>query len=251
MRLIKWLVLFLCCARASAQVNTAFIKHLENNLLVREHRAYLNSLPANDSTAYFEAKFNLSYFNDSLFLNYYAKSVTLCAADTTMAATASRLFLNNSSATLRQQWFNTVETEEKTKHESYFHKIYKASLYPNAYSKNDFEPELQPSYLSYKKIYNKKPLLGSALSIAIPGLGKLYAGKPKSALLAFLLNAGYAAQTLESGKKLGIKHPFTIVNAAAFTLFYFSNIYGSYKAITDLKKERKKQFIHDATNFYN
>jgi len=249
MRLIKWLVLFLYCAHASAQVNTAFIKHLENNHLVREHRTYLNNLPANDSTAYFEAKFNLRYFNDSLFLNYYAKSVPLCTADTILATTASRLFLINSSSLLRRQWFSIVE--EKTKHESYFHKIYKASLDPNAYSKNDFEPELQPSYLSYKKIYNKKPLLGSSLSIVIPGLGKLYAGKPKSALLAFLLNAGYAAQTLESGKKLGIKHPFTIVNAAVFTLFYFSNIYGSYKAITDLKKERKKQFIHDATNFYN
>ena len=85
----------------------------------------------------------------------------------------------------------------------------------------------------------------------IPGLGKLYTGKPRSALMTFVLNCGYAVQTIESSRKLGNRHPLTVINVAAFGIFYLSNIYGSFTSVKDLKKEYKKQFIHDATEYYN
>jgi hypothetical protein len=252
MRLNSWLIFTVCCNTLLAQVNTAFIEHLSAHDLLREHRAYLNTLPQQkDSTFYFEAKFHLKYFNDSLFINYYKKCNGLCSADSAINIKAGRAFLLGNHKGTRATWFTVLNTGEKSKGEVWLHTIYKASLNPNIYAKEMFPDELQSSFSSYKRAYNKKPLLGAMLSSVVPGLGKLYAGKPKSSLLTFLLNAGYAAQTIESGKKLGIKNPFTIINAAAFAVFYLANIYGGYADIVTLKKERKKQFVTDASNFYN
>ncbi|MBA2610593.1 MAG: hypothetical protein H0U95_01390 [Bacteroidetes bacterium] len=240
-----------CIAFSFAQIDVKFIDHLATNNLINEHTSYLNSLTTiSDSVYYFKAKFNLKYANDSGFMDNYAKSKLLCQKDTLLINQASAYFLNNNNKLVIQTWFNGLNENTNTGCLG-LTMAYKASLDPNLYTKETFPFELQRSYLKYKRVYNKKPVAAAFFSAIIPGSGKLYAGKTKTFFLTFLLNAAYAAQTMESTKKLGIKNPLSIINATAFTVFYLSNIYGSYKAVIDLRKERKKQFITDATNFYN
>ncbi len=244
-------ILFFCITYSFAQIDTKFIDHLAANDLIKEHESYLNSLkPISDSVYYFKAKFAAKYERGAFLINNYALSGSLCNADTSFQKQASIHFLTAADQRNTSTWFailNSFPIGEK----SDLNIIYKASVDPNLYTKETFPFELQRSYLKYKRVYNKKPIAAAFFSAILPGSGKLYAGKTKTFFLTFLLNAAYAAQTIESTRKLGIKHPLSIINAGAFTVFYLSNIYGSYRAVIDLRKERKKQFITDATNFYN
>lgn len=248
-RKLNSIISFFCIAFSFGQIDVKFINHLTNEGLVKEHKTYLNSLnPTSDSVYYFKAKFYLKYSNDSLFITNYNKSKLLCETDSTILKCASSYFLNGNNMANTTHWFDSVI---KNVGDDNFNLVYKASVFPKAYVKENFPLELQKSFSKYKSAYAKKPLVAAFFSTILPGSGKLYAGKSKTFFLTFLLNAAYGVQTGESIQKLGVKNPLSIINASAFTVFYLSNIYGSYKAVIDLRKERKKQFIKDATNFYN
>jgi hypothetical protein len=230
-----------------AQIDVKFIDHLSVNNLGKEHQAYLLTLSLSDSAYYYKARYSLKYQNDSALLSNFFNSKTLSEKDTLFLKETSVYFLSkNNSAS--HTWFTNSKSAAITHGPEL---AYKAGLNPNPYPTEIFPPELQKSFKLYRKAYRKSPLLASALSLLLPGSGKLYAGKTKTFLLTFMLNAAYALQTAESAQKLGLKNPFTIINAGAFAVFYLSNIYGGYKAVTDLRKERKKQFLTDAANFYN
>lgn len=245
---INSVIIFLVYAAFSAaQINIKFVHHLTVNNLVTEHKAYLNSFPAEkDSTLYLKAKFNLKENNDSLFLNFYRGGEALCQSDTQLIKDANIYFLRKNNNTTRQ-WYN-LNQKYSAQH---FTTTFRASVNPNLYTPDSFPAELRKPFAHYNRAYNKKPWIAASFSALLPGLGKLYAGKNKTFLLAFILNAGYALQTIESTNKLGLKHPLSIINLGAFTVFYLSNIYGSYHAVLDLRKEQKKQFLTDAANFYN
>jgi len=233
-------------------VDVSFIDHLTVNELANEHRLYLNGLsPFSDSANYYKTKFHLKYFDDSLLLLHYGKSKILCDADTGFLAKTSAAFLVNSNRQKKQTWFNAMQQNPANTDLMELQNIYHASISPNAFTSESFPAQAQNAYSKYKKAYNKKPFLAGALSTAVPGLGKLYAGKTRSFIMTLILNAAYGAQTIESSVKLGNTHPLTIINAGAFTVFYLSNIYGSYQAVRQLRKEYKKQFLIDATRFYN
>lgn len=247
-RINSSLLLFFCFQFFSAQIDVKFIEHLSSVSLPNEHLAYLNTLsPASDSVFYYKAKYNLKYFNDSLFLLNYQAASDICKRDTILLNEAGIQFLKNDSRLSRAKWFDSFKYREG----EVLKTVYDASEHPDHFSENTFPSELRRSFKSYKKVYSKKPLLAASFSAIVPGLGKLYAGKKRSALAAFLINSGYALQTAESIKLLGVRHPFTIVNLCAFSVFYLSNIYGAYRAVPELRKERKKQFLTDAANFYN
>jgi hypothetical protein len=247
LKAIKWLLLFYF-AHFNAQVNVKFVEHLSLNSLQTEHSTYLSALPASDSTAYFRAKFYLQYFNDSLFLKNYFQSPQLCNADKLLLHQADVIFLNRSGSEMRRKWF--AQRDEKNVPEE-IALVYQASEDPHNYKTGDFPEPLREDFTKYRRIYKKKPVYGALLSTAVPGLGKLYAGKPASFIFAFVINACYAAQTVESAVKLGDRHPLTLINLSAFTIFYVANIYGGYHSVKDLKRERKKQFLKDAAAFYN
>lgn len=190
----------------------------------------------------------MSTANDSLFLDNYFKSRALCNADGSLQNKANASFLKTTDYKKAGVWFNETETGSSA---SGPHLAWKASLQPGLYAKESFPEELQPSFSKYKKAAHKKPLLAAGLSILLPGAGKLYGGKTKTFFQTFLLSAVYGVQTVESARKLGNAHPFTIVNAAVFSVFYLANVYGSYTGVIQLRKERKKQFLYDAAAFYN
>ena len=83
----------------------------------------------------------------------------------------------------------------------------------------------------------------------MPGLGKLYGKQPSSAFVTFFSHCIYAAQSIESIKKFGIKNGFSIFSVSFFSLFYMSNIYGSYHDLNQRKKQYKKQLLLDAEKY--
>ncbi|MBA3663687.1 MAG: hypothetical protein H0W61_05710 [Bacteroidetes bacterium] len=243
------LIFFFYASFTFSQIDIKFIHHLAANDLQTEHSTYLTSItPLKDSVFYFRAKFDLKYKQDSLFFADYLKSKTLCRADTEFINEAGIYFLKTRDKDAKT-WFNNLPAGV-SKTADCLSIVYAAATAPNLYQKENFPEDLQRPYEKYKRAYNKKPFVAGLLSTIIPGAGKLYAGKTKTFFLTFLLSAAYAAQTIESANKLGIKHPLTIINLTAFSVFYLSNIYGSYRAVIDLRKERKKQFLSDAARFY-
>ncbi len=53
---------------------------------------------------------------------------------------------------------------------------------------------IENSYRNYFKASKKSPVLAGLYSAAIPGAGKLYAGKKRQALNMFILNAALGLQ---------------------------------------------------------
>lgn len=236
----------------NAQVNLRYAEHLSSLNLQNEHLAYINSLPThNDTTYYVKANYFLKYFNDTLFLQNYNASKLLCQSDTLLLKLASIHFLDEQKKFKSNRWFTQQIPENSNNAFTKFQVINSLCSNPDLIHTNELPQDLQSSFLKYKKVYNKKPLLASSLSCIIPGLGKLYAGQKKAFISTLLINAVFATQATESSLKVGFRHPLSIINIGAFSVFYLSNIYGSYKAVIQLRKERKQQFIFEATNFYN
>lgn len=251
-RLKKILPILLCCNFFNAQVNLPFAKHLSDLSLQNEHLAYIHSLPLhNDSSNYLKANYYLKYFNDTLFFKNYNTSTALCNADTSLLKLASFHFLDEQAKFKSRRWFVKSVTSDSNNLIAKFHTLNALCANPNLKINKDLPEDLQPSFLNYKKVYNKKPLLAASISCLVPGLGKLYAGKKKAFVSTLLVNAVFATQATESIIKAGFRHPLSIINMGAFSVFYLSNIFGSYKAVIQLRKERKQQFIFEATHFYN
>jgi hypothetical protein len=76
----------------------------------------------------------------------------------------------------------------------------------------------------------KSPFLAGALSTLFPGTGKLYAGKPREAIYAFLPIAFNLAQAGEGYYYEKLKSPHLYFFGAVGGVFYVSNIYGSARA---------------------
>jgi hypothetical protein len=128
--------------------------------------------------------------------------------------------------------------------------LWHASENPNTAGKNLRINSYSDSYRKYKRSFNKKPFVAGVLSAAMPGLGKLYVGKPYSALGIFLGNAIQAAETTEAIKVLGTKNAFSIFDISVASLYYLANIAGSYYDCKVTKKMKKINFINDANLFY-
>lgn len=74
---------------------------------------------------------------------------------------------------------------------------------------------------------NKSPLIAGVLSAAIPGMGRIYAGKTGLGIGTLLTSAVFALQTWEGYKKDGVKSARFIIFGSIFSIFYVGNIWGS------------------------
>ncbi|MEQ8476720.1 hypothetical protein [Fulvivirga sp.] len=77
---------------------------------------------------------------------------------------------------------------------------------------------------NYKR---KSPFLAGVLSAAIPGMGRIYAGKTGLGIGTLLTSAVFALQTWESYRKDGVKSARFIIFGSIFSIFYVGNIWGS------------------------
>ncbi len=98
--------------------------------------------------------------------------------------------------------------------------------------------QLSQSVADYPK---RSPLLAGAMSAIIPGLGKVYAGKPGEGIIGFLYMAAMGATTWELAAKRGFSSPATIISAGITGVFYIGNIWGSAVAVT----RKQQEFNHE------
>ncbi|TND08614.1 MAG: hypothetical protein FD123_2118 [Bacteroidetes bacterium] len=88
-----------------------------------------------------------------------------------------------------------------------------------------------------RSIKKKSPFVAGALSAIVPGLGKVYAGKPRHGLAAFTPVAVLGVQAFEAYRKGGIKDARFIGYASLFSVFYLGNIYGSALTVRVQRRE--------------
>ncbi len=249
-------IFFFCLSFvAIAQFNLKFIYHLKSNNLVREHLTYLNqqknkSEINTDSLFFLFQDFYLSQKNnDSLYFSLKANS-KIALSDSLINCELSKYWLSTLDSKQAYFWFDTLNKNPNCNCSKLIEEAFE-----RANQKANKQPLLMDSYFnSYKdlqKAYNKKPLVAAGLSALVPGLGKWYIGKPKVFLLNFLAHFAYASQSYEAIRKLGFKANYTYFILGFGSVFYISNIYGSYNDAKINRLEKKKIYLHEANTFYS
>jgi hypothetical protein len=236
-----------------AQVNPDFIKHLSKLELQTEHNFYLENFKPeeqSDSLFYFKSKYFLQYKNDSLLFANYLKSKSLFMADSNSFNLAGIQFLT-SHLKLKYDFFTSFNADESGVTMRNLHTAYLASINPSKFKGNDFPEAFNDVFLKFEKLNRRKPFIAGALSAAVPGLGKLYAGRRNSFLASFLSQTIYGFASYESIKNFGPAHPFSLLSMGFFSVFYVSNIYGSANAVKQAKSDYQKQFLLDAGHYYH
>jgi hypothetical protein len=108
------------------------------------------------------------------------------------------------------------------------------------------------AYSKYKNINKKSGLLASGFSIIVPGTGKFYYGQFGAGLNMLIANSVLGLQAFESYKKAGVNSAHFIVFGGLFSIFYLSNIYGTYKGLRKAKEDRRKQLNYEISyHFYS
>lgn len=249
-RVLLFLLFPICIC---AQVNNKFIDHLVFNNLVIEHEAYLDQIELDcgsfDSLQYYRAKLELLKHNDLNFIDYSLASNGLVFSDTNLVTYSVAHFLKESRS-LSEKWLGFVP-------ESYWStntKIIRSSilLVDNPALDDSFlVPHLKFYFDDYRTYERRKPWIAGMLSTVIPGLGKLYNGRPRSFKTSFLVNAFFGLQMYEAIRVNGMKNTYTIISTGIFSIFYLSNIYGSYYDLKRVKIEKKKTFLDEVADYYS
>ncbi len=87
----------------------------------------------------------------------------------------------------------------------------------------------------------RSPFVGGLLSAAVPGLGKVYAGKSAEGIVGFLYMAALGLTTYDFYDGAGLKSPLFILSASVTGLFYAGNIVGSATAV----RRANNEFRHE------
>lgn len=243
LRSIILFILLIDASSLSAQINRLFLDHLYQNGLKRESQRYIQLNAANDSINYFLAGFAIRFSDDSLLeqIILSGKSFLLNDQKLNEQVALRALILNNEA---RSVWFKNNTADEITT-------VYRASENPLLYGSDLRMNEYSDAYIKYKQAFKKNALLAAGFSALIPGAGKLYLEKPVSFIGSFVSTNLLIAQSAESVFRLGIRHPFSIFNLAAASVFYLANVYGTYNDCRMMKKLKRKVFLHEAFDFYN
>lgn len=88
----------------------------------------------------------------------------------------------------------------------------------------------------------RSPFVAGLYSAVLPGLGKVYAGKPKQGIAAFLPILSLGLLTYEGLRKDGPRSARFIGFGSLFTLFYVGNIWGSVLSVKVRRNEFKREY---------
>lgn len=249
-RVTTILVLLILCLKINAQINLTFVKHLSKQKLKNEHLTYLNLLNSpSDSINYLKAKYYLQYFNDSLFFSTYINSKSLFLKDSNALNLANVLFLKSSSI-YQDSWFNSLRDIKLNTSSEHLVNLYKGCFNPLTMDMSLVPFKLRNDFLNYKMAAKKNILLATSLSTVVPGLGELYIGRKKSFVATLITNLAYGFQSYESIKRFGIQNSLSVINLSFLSVFYLANIYGTYRDVKQVKRETKKQFLINASDYY-
>lgn len=84
---------------------------------------------------------------------------------------------------------------------------------------------------------SRSPFVAGALSAAVPGLGKVYAGKTSEGISALLYIGAMSLASWDLYNRLGPRNPFFILSAGITSVFYIGNIWGSAATVNRVNKE--------------
>lgn len=233
-----------------AQINLQFTKYLKQNNLSSEYYSYINSINTSlDSISFLRTDYFMITNQPDSLIKLLKTRNSLTLNDTLITCEINKFWLKHDENKNFQVWFDSILIKPKCvcDNEILF-SINRTKQISKESAKMD---SYFDSYNQYKKAHNKKPLVAATLSAIVPGLGKWYIGKPKVFLINFIGISTYFLQTFESGRKVGWRNAYTIFMASFGSIFYLSNIYGSYNDTKILKKEKKHIYLHEANVFYS
>ncbi len=111
------------------------------------------------------------------------------------------------------------------------------------------ERRMMQHYERLRDMPGRSPFVGGMLSAAIPGLGKIYAGKTGEGIVGFLYVAALGLTTYDFYRGSGAGHPLFILSASITGIFYFGNIMGSAAAVrrsnNELNHEMDQRILFD------
>jgi hypothetical protein len=107
-------------------------------------------------------------------------------------------------------------------------------------SKEEQRIDIYASKMSSFK--HKSPFLAGFYSALLPGLGKVYAGKKRQGIAAFLPILCMGALTYEAYRKDGVRSARFIGFGALFSIFYIGDIWGSSVAVKIKRNEYYKEY---------
>jgi len=237
--------------RLNAQINSQFINHLVIADQHKEHFTYLNSVDSShglsDSLIYYRVKYHLLLEDYDSFQNEIV-NCTLCFQDSSLLNySATKLFKYSISAT-EQLWKLDSTRGIGLSRASLLKKSFDLIQNPNV-SKEFLPYELEVHFNEYAFANKKKAWIAASLSTVIPGLGKIYIGRPNSFMGSFISNVFYGITAFESINKLGVKNMYSLISTSAFGVFYLSNVIGVVHDLKRIKNEKKKHFLYEVANY--
>lgn len=99
------------------------------------------------------------------------------------------------------------------------------------------EPRLIDHYQALLEVPDRSPFVAGLLSAAVPGLGKVYAGKTGEGIAGFLYTLSFGATAYDFYRGAGPQSALFIISASVAGIFYIGNIWGSMVAVNRIKQE--------------
>lgn len=99
------------------------------------------------------------------------------------------------------------------------------------------EPRLVDHYQALLDVPVRSPFIAGLLSAAVPGLGKVYAGKTGEGIAGFLYTLSFGATAYDFYRGAGPQSALFIISASVAGIFYIGNIWGSMVAVNRIKQE--------------
>jgi TM2 domain-containing membrane protein YozV len=122
----------------------------------------------------------------------------------------------------------------------------KKQILPVCTYQDSFLTQQHAQLLKIQQNYLKKPkkssFVAGVMSAVLPGLGKVYAGKPVQMIVPLLSTVVWTAQAVEIAIKSGYTHFAFWIPVSIGSLFHFSNIYGSYRLAKTYNLQQKKMY---------
>jgi hypothetical protein len=115
-------------------------------------------------------------------------------------------------------------------------------------------PALTPYETIFQDIENaryKSPALSLSLSVMVPGLGKVYSGYWKDALLSFTVIAVTAWQSYRGFDRYGPSRAYGWIYGSLSASFYLGNLYGSFKAANKKNHDIRQKILNKVEDTYS
>jgi hypothetical protein len=117
------------------------------------------------------------------------------------------------------------------------------------FSEHNQQSDLHSLVIRSSSLPYKDPNLAVAMSVIIPGSGKIYAGQWKDGLFSLLFTGMSAWQSYRAFHKEGIKSAYGWFYGGVSLGFYLGNLYGSYKAVSKHNNQLQHEINHELDGY--